>query len=386
MSKKNAVAALQKPIVFTEPLEVLGREGNSGVRMLIELRDETLLTCGADGCLKRWKKTKKPQLNDGAGYYNSGRDEEQYRVVQEFEGKCSIECIEELDEESFLSGDSRGYISRWSLETGKQLFTTRANSCAVTAIVALRNNDNNSTEIFLSCSKDDNMRIVWSIEPLRNVANRLVEEHINEPHFMRRLDDGFVVMNDTHMIDIWDAANFKTSQLLVGHSRTVTDAIELKRKQLDDGGALLVSCSLDKTVKLWNREKELCLRTINSISVVALTLLHDGSSFAAFLDQPKAEVRGWSHEGECVMFKYYCSSSTSASSKRSVAVGSRRLIQMRNSTIAVATDEGTVELFEHSPTLVHLCCRSVMREKRLTIHQLKKTLPRELIEMCEQYE
>ena len=62
---------------------------------------------------------------------------------------------------------------------------------------------------------------------------------------------------------------------LVGHKREVRDI-----KQLDNG--LLISASMDKTIKIWNLSTKICVQTLKSHYDVIFTLcILDKNKFAS---------------------------------------------------------------------------------------------------------
>ncbi len=104
-------------------------------------------------------------------------------------------------------------------------------------------------------------------------ANRKTFGDLNLNPFSQKL----VSCSQDKTIKIWDLDTFKCSKTLVGHKNIIWKVEKLKNNQQ------ILSCSSDRTIKLWDIESGLCMKTyhdnfsVNCIRVLSENIFASGS-------------------------------------------------------------------------------------------------------------
>ena len=144
-----------------------------------------------------------------------------------------------LEDGNLCSGSADNTIRIWDWKKGKCLCYFKAHNNWVKAICQFNN------QILLSGSDDKKIKI-WNIN-LEFLGK--LEGHKHSVRTFCKIDDNYFASGSfDHTIKIWDFNEKKCINTLEGHSSNVICIIKYDDK--------LISCSNDKTIRIWEEEKE----------------------------------------------------------------------------------------------------------------------------------
>eukprot|EP01102_Stenamoeba_stenopodia_P019171 TRINITY_DN7156_c0_g1_i1.p1 TRINITY_DN7156_c0_g1~~TRINITY_DN7156_c0_g1_i1.p1 ORF type:complete len:342 (-),score=52.12 TRINITY_DN7156_c0_g1_i1:108-1133(-) len=305
---------------------------------IVELKDETLLSCAADYTIKRWT-TKGHLLHIYCGHSDS------------------VYCLMELDDNNtFLSGSEDGFIKVWNTATGECLHTL-AMDRDVHCLLKLSNNTS-----FL-CGMGGGMILEKNIVANYETLHTL-DEHYSAVTCMCELHNGWVVsgsFGDTLLI--WNMKRKVVIQRLSGHGHAIVCVIELR-------DMTIASSSDDKTIRIWDVTTGDCLQVLKESDYA--TLIIRISDELLLSGTPSGKLREWNRQGEVVWrLLIDCSISCMVQTKRS-------------RSLVVGTYTGTIEI-RREVTLVDLCCQVIAKnQNEYDVTSLKNLLPGELYDHIKQ--
>eukprot|EP01102_Stenamoeba_stenopodia_P018449 TRINITY_DN676_c0_g1_i1.p1 TRINITY_DN676_c0_g1~~TRINITY_DN676_c0_g1_i1.p1 ORF type:complete len:361 (-),score=69.74 TRINITY_DN676_c0_g1_i1:31-1065(-) len=309
------------------------------VRDIIQLNDNTLLSCSFDKTVKRWT--------------------QEGHLLNSFLNRSGIvDCVMEVDDNTFISG-SNNKMKVWNKTTGECLHTIQTSS-GVTSLLRLRNNST-----FL-CGLGDG-----KIEERRTDNYQTLHalyQHTRAVSCMCELSNGNDVVSGSwdRTLKVWDMNTKTVIRTLTGHSSVVNRVIEMRDT------TTIASCSMDTTVRMWDVRTGECVRVLHGHAspVFGLVELRDGTLLSGAFSEP---IREWNNKGEFV-----------ATHKLMTGVISMR--ELRDGSVAIGGDGcGAIQVrktwnVEHS--LVDLCCELIARHLTFfDMTMLSKSLPRELYEL-----
>eukprot|EP01102_Stenamoeba_stenopodia_P000639 TRINITY_DN1060_c0_g1_i11.p1 TRINITY_DN1060_c0_g1~~TRINITY_DN1060_c0_g1_i11.p1 ORF type:complete len:926 (+),score=283.92 TRINITY_DN1060_c0_g1_i11:270-3047(+) len=268
------------PFFLSPPSLTLPNPHDSGVGDLQELQDGSFITCSLDKTLKVW--SRKGQL-----LFSFSHSKEILRVV-------------ELKDELLVFGDSEGEVHVLNRHTYKVVFTfSESHQLAVVSMVRLSNN-------LIATGSDDKTIKLWDVE---NKTCHTLFSHTDSVYGITETKDGSLVSGSyDYTVKIWKRHekrlfDLRTSDVqqheyqlectLVGHNDVVYCVIDLK-------SGLIASCSSDKTIRLWNRNTQTCVRTLigHSDMVCQIEEVEEGIIVSGSHDKT---IRVWRAESwECV--------------------------------------------------------------------------------------
>lgn len=175
----------------------------------------------------------------------------------------------------FISGSFDNTIRIWDITkpSGKEcvrILKGHTNGVTSLHIIYNDNGNTNGNNLLISESWDYTRRI-WDIitgDCLYVLPD--MGEHINSVYVSKNL---MIDYTHDYTIQISDIKSKKSAQVLVGHTATIT-AIYVKTSKYDDkmitskqttlGDDLIISCSRDGTIRIWNINSGKCIKTLQS--------------------------------------------------------------------------------------------------------------------------
>jgi WD40 repeat protein len=245
----------------TNEIQAIGK-----IFCLLEFEDNMILTGNELNTISLWNLNSKQKLNDFNGHegwitslvkcddyyfasssndYNiiiwNFREERQFRIIEKAHDSCVLTLIK-LKDDSICSSGADFQIKKWDWRTGECTFII----IGVQTMKLIRCLCELEDGTLLSGS-DDNLITIWKGEEIYKTLEG--HEHciksicqIDEEHFA---SGGF-----DNKIKIWECKNnynyIKCVQTLEGHQSNINCVINL-----NDNENVLVSCSSDRTIKVW---------------------------------------------------------------------------------------------------------------------------------------
>eukprot|EP01102_Stenamoeba_stenopodia_P013432 TRINITY_DN4357_c0_g1_i3.p1 TRINITY_DN4357_c0_g1~~TRINITY_DN4357_c0_g1_i3.p1 ORF type:complete len:406 (+),score=72.92 TRINITY_DN4357_c0_g1_i3:36-1220(+) len=315
------------------------------------------------------------------------------KALVELNGVDADDNSEEEDH-CFLSGSWDQTVRKWSLRTGQCLFVLQSVFYPINCLLVLKKpsrqlNNNSSSHSCVDHSNvnqicvigTDNFNIrLWRMNKEEECTLSL-SGHTSFVTELLQLANGLVVSGSWDCtIKLWNIP-FNGDELsndykcqcvftLKGHTDSVSGLVELP-----DG--ILVSCSVDCTIRLWNVESGCCIQTTRRAShqIHAIILLSSYFSSSSSTKQPtimtgsyNERIVAWSRNGEAV---FGCGEAQVVWS----------LLELPNGVLVSGQNSGEVLLWKlFKMSLVELCCDVLV--KTIPIVSLKAVLPSELIDVC----
>eukprot|EP01102_Stenamoeba_stenopodia_P006820 TRINITY_DN1905_c0_g1_i1.p1 TRINITY_DN1905_c0_g1~~TRINITY_DN1905_c0_g1_i1.p1 ORF type:complete len:396 (-),score=72.02 TRINITY_DN1905_c0_g1_i1:38-1165(-) len=325
---------------------------------IVQLMDNTLLSCAFDCTIKRW-------TVDGC-------------LLTTFIGhSCHVWCVMEVDENTFISGSADMTIKVWNLTTGQCFHTI---STTTTAFCLLRLKNNNT---FLYGREERRLGGNYELLHTLDDSNGVV--------CLCELNDGRVVSGSGCVLKVWDMNTKTVCLTLTGHSGTIWKVIELKRRRSRGGGhckQLIATASSDTSVRIWNVTTGECLQVLRGEKydleftecIGGLIEMSDGTLFCASID---TTVDVWSIScrdgGDYV----------STSQMDSCGISCMRLL--RDGSVILGYHNGHIEIRKTSCSsqeskLYELCCESIAKNQdKFDMKALQLSLPTELNELIQHH-
>lgn len=179
-------------------------------------------------------------------------DIEKEKQVNVFEGLGPLMVIQICEKRKLIfAGGKNQIIYVLSYESGKKLYELNSHTATITGISF------NGEHLF-SGSLDKSL-IKWDID------NGQVLKKVKNAHSgyitCIKATDRLLTGGADKMITLWDINTLNEIQTYEGHTQMIKDALIHK---INDNYELMVSCSRDKTVKLWNLKSGDVIATLMS--------------------------------------------------------------------------------------------------------------------------
>jgi WD40 repeat protein len=207
------------------------------------LRDGNIVTASLDKTFKFWDMTN-------------------YTCIKSIESiDIYIKCILTLSDNLIISASLTGHIRLWEIKNEYQLFKTLSICYGpVFCLLLLSNNK-------ILCSSDiTNGMTVFDYDNENNYLH-LANNHTQEVYYVAKVSSKlFASGSQDTTIKLWDIGNdYVCLKTLTGH----TDGV----LSLTSAGDNLISGSSDKSIKVWDLNSYLCIRTIqeNVNCILSLT-------------------------------------------------------------------------------------------------------------------
>lgn len=164
-------------------------------------------------------------------------DEKQVNI---FEGLGSIMVLQICEKRKLIfAGGQKSIIYVLSYETGKKVYELNGHTATITGISF--NGD------YLFSGSLDKSLIKWNIDK-GEILIKLTNAHSGYITSIKATDR-LLTGGADKMIILWDINDLNEIQTYEGHNQMIKDALIHK---VNDNFEVIVSCSRDKTVKLWN--------------------------------------------------------------------------------------------------------------------------------------
>eukprot|EP01102_Stenamoeba_stenopodia_P008907 TRINITY_DN2604_c0_g1_i9.p1 TRINITY_DN2604_c0_g1~~TRINITY_DN2604_c0_g1_i9.p1 ORF type:complete len:412 (+),score=58.54 TRINITY_DN2604_c0_g1_i9:261-1496(+) len=316
---------------------------SSWVRDIIQLNDDTLVSCSYDKTVKRWT-VKGQLLNSFLGH------------------SVDVFCVMEVDDNTFISGSADLTIKVWNKTTGECLRTVQTTD-SIWSLLRLRNNST-----FLCGLRDGKMeeRSLNNFETLHTLHN-----HTHAVCSMCEVSSGAVVSASVDAtLKVWDMKTKTVIYTMTGHSSGVNKVIELRNT------TTVASGSHDQTVCVWDVTTGKRVRVLkgHQNEVFGLVELRDGTLLSGSYSEP---MREWDiHKEKCV-------------ATYRLMNGVISMTELRDGSIAIGGDvRGEMQVRKTWNTqqisLSQKCCQVIAKHQhRFDMANLKQNLPTELYEKIE---
>ena len=171
-----------------------------------------------------------------------------------------VSSVDTLNEH-ILSGCYDGSVHIWNVQTGKHLLSFTAHQSPIKAVQWLRGNDNS---LFLTCSHDETASIwQWSIKDKKPEQKSIFIGHVRSVDCCDEQAEFIATGSYDRMLKIWSLNSEKSPQedakgklqspvmTLEGHKEAITGCTFMKSTESE---AVIATCSLDNTIKIWDIE------------------------------------------------------------------------------------------------------------------------------------
>jgi WD40 repeat protein len=184
-----------------------------------------------------------------------------YRAFEHFqslEGHSSnvLSLAITADKQTLVSGDNDGTIKIWNLPTGELQRTFEGHRSSITRIVISKDG-----QMFISGSMDRTIKI-WHL-PTGRLQQTLNGKDMDWVHCVALSpDERYVLGGDkAGIIRVWDLATGKLEQIWTAHDqRSWSNSI--RELVFTADGKTLISCSFDKTIRVWEMPAGRLVRTL----------------------------------------------------------------------------------------------------------------------------
>lgn len=153
-----------------------------------------------------------------------------------------------------------------------------AHNTGVTAVAMHGHNNDPSTWQMVTGSRDGTMRL-WKLENNVFVVVHTLMGHAREVTSILLLPDSNTIWSSgtDQCLRIWDATNGTIKHTIgpstMGHTHAVTDLVSY---DVPNMGTFVISCSLDKTVKVWNASNGECVHSeSHEEGIVSMCIVQD---------------------------------------------------------------------------------------------------------------
>ncbi|CAO3653148.1 unnamed protein product [Cunninghamella blakesleeana] len=226
-------------------------KGHTRAVRTLQFDDTKLVTGSMDHTLKIWN-------------YHTGK------CIRTLEGHTTGVVHLHFDSQILASGSIDGIIKIWNFQNG-ECFTLNAHTKAVNHVHVYQQ----STRL-LSCG-DDHKLIIWDLQTRQPI--RILEGHQSSVQaaipsmngflhrFYESLNPSSLLKNNDHML-LSDNNNNN-------NNNNDTSNELLLKQQHRSGSPVVISCSLDNTLKVWSLETGNCLRTLFGHNQGIKSLIYD---------------------------------------------------------------------------------------------------------------
>ena len=194
---------------------------NGSVTCLLQLSDDNIASGSADTTIKIWNC--KDMMN-----------------IKTLEGhKKTVKCLAQLNNGKLVSGSEDKTIKIWDVKYKKLCSTTEMGSVVYSLLVLSKSGKlcvglNKQIKI-LTCGDDDKNIIECTLSAHHSSVNCMINNSLQE---------NSIITGGGKAIRIWDLNKKSCEYKLEGHNGPIMGLTILQNKQL-------VSCSADKTIKIW---------------------------------------------------------------------------------------------------------------------------------------
>jgi len=275
---------------------------------LLELSDGSFVSWAADKKVKRWlihsinssSSDSSSSINNDSGYnedYSKDSIDDNtggsvILLVGTYKGhQLCVTGVVEKDNDALITASEDGTLKVWSI-TSCECLQTVSTQNAVRSMIKSRDNDR------VYCGLDTGVVEVRRLSDLALVSS-FDHDHEAVVYCICELEDGSIVSGCETIMKRWLPCTGEVLQTFSKHECNVWRIIQLNKK-------VIVSTSVDSTLKMWNVHTGECIRTIrkqssmNDVRVQGLVKLskEGGNYFASGgLDR---ELRVWNERGECI--------------------------------------------------------------------------------------
>ena len=151
---------------------------------------------------------------------------------------------------NMITSSTEGCINILNLETYECLKTFQAHSERINCIETLQN------QTFMSGSKDKLVK-QWNLE---GKCLKTFSGHTDEVTCLATFKDDIVTSGSLNEIKVWDIESGTCLHTLIGHTGWIKSLTSLK------DGRLASMCDEDKTIKIWSTSEGTCIHTFTSLS------------------------------------------------------------------------------------------------------------------------
>ncbi len=169
------------------------------------------------------------------------------------------------------AGLGNGEINIYSINDGNLVSSLKGHSSVVYDLVQL------SDELLASSSWDHTVRI-WDLTT--NRFKFVLTGHIDSVYGLKQITPSILASGSwDKKIKLWDTSNRLEIRALTGHTSGIYRSLDL----IDNGGQILVSGGLDRTIRKWNWKTGNLLSTIETgSSIYSLAVINLGEYFFSF--------------------------------------------------------------------------------------------------------
>jgi WD40 repeat protein len=264
LKEKNLAVGDSSPLISiwnikkkTRGLKLIGHK--SPVSALIEARDEILASGSFDFGIKIWNYTDArllKNLTDGH--------------------KDSIFGFDVLKNRNLISCSADATIKIWNLTNFELLKTLRAHTKHVYSVCLLAAKKSGSFCLYTdslaaSASLDRTIRI-WNLKNGKNVLTIESKDFAYATSLLLLLNENLASGESDGLVKIWDVTTGLLVNSLSGHTNKIASLVNLNSKHLASG-------SHDGQIRIWNYHNGACLRTFKSHlqTVSSLSLFKNGN-------------------------------------------------------------------------------------------------------------
>lgn len=180
---------------------------------------------------------------------------EHYQSIEGHSGNV-ISLAITADKQTLISGNEDGIITIWHLPTGKLQQTLESHQSSITRIVISKDG-----QMLVSGSMDRTIKI-WHL-PTGRLQQILEGKDMDWVHCVALSpDERYVLGGDkAGIIRVWDLVTGKLEQTWVAHDqRSWSNSI--RELVFTADGKILISCSFDKTIRVWEMPACRLVRTL----------------------------------------------------------------------------------------------------------------------------